>query len=57
MSRTQSEADRDREEELQSELYTMLDAGLGKKSSYRLVEIIKELAVIAVREQAQDLGT
>lgn len=54
MSRTQSEADRDREEELQSELYTMLDVGLGKKSAYRLVEIIKELAVIAVREQTQD---
>lgn len=50
MSRTQSEADVDHESDLESELYGMLDAGLEKRSASRLVEIIKELAVIAVRQ-------
>lgn len=50
MSVSDWERRRAREEELWNELYTMLDRGLDKKCAARLVEMIKELAVIAVAE-------
>ena len=48
---TEDDADTVAEYAITSELREMLDCGLAKTSCYRLVEVIKELALIAVRQK------
>lgn len=54
MSYTQSEADADLQDDITGKLRSMLDAGLDKGDERKLVEIIKQLAVIAVRESQSE---
>ena len=51
MDNTTDELLERRETEIEDRLYTMLDHGLGKRSSRELVDIIKELALIAMYQE------
>jgi hypothetical protein len=54
MSYTQSEADADLQSDIIERLRSMLDVGLDKGDERKLVDIIKQLAVIAVRESQSE---